>query len=55
LTYLLSSPPFPQLLPYLDERLNFARARQAVVEQTAILEGAFVEMTNGAEERHGIY
>ena len=32
----LSSAPFPQLLPHLDERLNFARARQTIVNKPAV-------------------
>jgi hypothetical protein len=40
--------PLPQLLPNLDERLHFPRARKSVVNESAILEGAFVEFPNAA-------
>jgi hypothetical protein len=40
--------PFPQLLPDLDECLHFSRAGQSVVNQTAILEGTFVEFPYAA-------
>ncbi len=38
--------PFPQLLPHLDQCLDSSRAGKAVVNQTAILEGAFVELAD---------
>jgi hypothetical protein len=41
---LLLRSPFPQLLPYLDECLNLSGAGKSVVDETAILEGALVEL-----------
>jgi hypothetical protein len=40
--------PFPQLLPHLNECLNLAGAGKSVVNESAILEGAFVEFPNAA-------
>ena len=34
----------PQLLPYLNQGLHLPGTRQAVVDQAAILEGAFIEV-----------
>jgi len=39
--------PFPQQLPHLDERLHLSGARQAVVDQAAILVSPLVKVPNG--------
>ena len=38
------SPPFPQLLPHLDERLHLLRAGKSVVDHAAVLVRLLVEV-----------
>lgn len=40
------SPPFPQLLPDLNQSLHLPRTRKAVVNETAILIGPLIEVPN---------